>query len=1609
MAKKIVGRNFNDGLVGNQLTNPNPGTTLFTIGQSFSVTTNTQPRQFKDYSNTTSSFSNPITLETLGSTSHTVNKEVTLNNTQVFLNLNKKDISNYALFGSLKEFIRVSIEQIIQKYPASLFVSNVIDGDIKITVLNYSFNAGQNASTFDVPVTTIINKFGLSYSDSASLFGTTTDLKNLSSNFEKYSILTGTGSTEFKISAFTGSSAVTSGYLKLIVNGNPFPSASGGTLSTNYHIKPNFDIVENFFTGLENFESYILNRDVNPKYTAIFSTPLETEEGVFLLTEKQFTWPVSDGYNIDIDGALYSLYLNDLLLLGENNDNYKTNLIARFFTAESIKEFDTKDQRVSKLLHIYGREFDEIRTFIDSIAFANRVTYSKEENVSDNLVKNLAKVLGWGVLNSVSEDDILTSFLGAETNIALSGLSKNMTPAEADIELWRRILLNTSWLFKSKGTRKAIEFIFKFIGAPDCLISIDEHVYLTSGPLNPSQVELNLFNASIPQLSAPIAEVEASGNFTLDVVPFNLNFGSINLTTLTNSPGVSTGTVDNNTNNFSAIISVNGNVLCSVPQTQIFASGQDNANLQGVQLIVTAINSNTTSNYFAFDVNQDIFLIAKPGLGISGNGVINIQTNAVVINSTELTGGTDAISSVQGSGITPDMSVVPIDENGYPRTLTETSGYYFQMSGGWRTEVTVSPMNDKNTNSPVGIHYGPFDAGQSYWDPFKSIGFTLNKTVDNQKSWIALTGQTSTRRDDDDDTLYSVNDSRLTLNSKEVMMSLDFAKAIECDVYNYIKIANCPINTSGLTYPYPNTYLTRMNVDDLSFAEFIDNAYSHFINAKNRKVIDDGKGGGYPTLKKLYMDYYYRSQTNCGVLSNTLSFDDVLGYVNKLDSFWMKLIDQLVPATIIWQGGEKYRNTVFNRQKFVYKHGINDGSEFEKKQADEIAGSLCSSGCIDGGATVPGGNIRPPQFTGTTQPKDNAKGIIEDFLAPYFTFNKTHSIPSSTFDIFPMPISINPLVANMLEVIVPYYGQHLPNETISLTTVSGSSGVFSFATVENSSNSYNFRTQESGSFSLDTGLIIDENYAAYSNDILRVKEYIEQNLIDFTQPEYYMSGASKINTGLTSTTVHNISTDGIKSYEFIFTAGTEQLTATTVLFKYDIFKMLKLGDGEGSIEVPGIVSGFTGFTNTSLKNKLVPRSIWTAQTGTTKTYSDTAPEITNEGEYLIKGSYLFTGLTSFYNIGTGGTSSGFTLDTLDLSYSGTLPYSIYDTSVDWYFVIIQNPEKPIINTTFVTTGFTGSACTGLVLVHEEIPLIILNGQSGFTTSQKAVGDIMVNVNGNTLIPAENLTFINSNLTPGEVYIDQISDPLVDLIYLRTPIYKEFADTLSAVYLTGPCAQGIISEGLYITGITSGATASSSDKVFFNTGTSKYEYYTDRPIIDASQIVFILNGNKLGNGIDFYPSISNQFRLILNEGLAIGDTIRVYYLDGQGFTSNSTVNNANFAVTWNVSPLTDTDNGEFTLQIAYDTDLTYSSVQYSSITPYYSFTIHTGTTGNSSTFISSPTDQTYMSTIVLDQANQNFVMRVRSDRYFTTVSGQTFTTTTFSDNVFFQTDATLNSY
>lgn len=489
-------RDFNPDLVGLQFTT-NGGDSLFTMG-NFSITTNLDPKLDKNF--ITGKYGQFLTLDDLDLTVEE-SQSILNNNTGTILNLDNTKLKNYALFGSMTEYVRVSLENIITKWPAALYAVTLvnIDGfDYNVnTYEDYYYDSLINESTFKINTSHLSNPYEINFLTNGTIidtFNETNDLRNLTINYDSYVILNKFGE-EYPVIGFTGSTYLVNDYLHFKVKGNVF-TGNVTTNNVNFHIKPKKLITDTFFNELKGIEKYLLNRDNIPLYTSTFEYPMRSDSGVIMYTETKITWPVVDGYNIDFNSDAYLQYATNLLEISTNYDLTETGLMNRFLVSESISAFDTvpvhlapehedttTGQKVNKTLNVYGRSFDDFNQFIEGISFAHNVTYDKKDNLPDKYLKDLAKILGWDLVSLFGDKKLLNNFVETEDS-SFSGVSVGLTPAQTDIEMWRRIILNTPWIWKSKGARKSIEFFLNFMGVPKGLISFNEYIYKAKAPIN---------------------------------------------------------------------------------------------------------------------------------------------------------------------------------------------------------------------------------------------------------------------------------------------------------------------------------------------------------------------------------------------------------------------------------------------------------------------------------------------------------------------------------------------------------------------------------------------------------------------------------------------------------------------------------------------------------------------------------------------------------------------------------------------------------------------------------------------------------------------------------------------------------------------------------------------------------------------------------------------------------------------------------------------------------------------------------------------------------------------------------------------------------------------
>ena len=195
--------------------------------------------------------------------------------------------------------------------------------------------------------------------------------------------------------------------------------ASGGVTNSfnadNFlvRIRPRPEIINEYFDNLDLFEKVLLNRDSDPIYTATFELLGENDDGNYTYT-RQFTFPTTyGGWNLGSTTQAFTNYINRLSEVGEYYDSKYTDNMWRSMTHEAIKNFDWTYTRhytpgeeepfveggtkIQKIVRLYGREFDEIKNYIEAIDDINTITYDDINNIPDYFLTDKLNEQGWDV------------------------------------------------------------------------------------------------------------------------------------------------------------------------------------------------------------------------------------------------------------------------------------------------------------------------------------------------------------------------------------------------------------------------------------------------------------------------------------------------------------------------------------------------------------------------------------------------------------------------------------------------------------------------------------------------------------------------------------------------------------------------------------------------------------------------------------------------------------------------------------------------------------------------------------------------------------------------------------------------------------------------------------------------------------------------------------------------------------------------------------------------------------------------------------------------------------------------------------------------------------
>ncbi len=133
---------------------------------------------------------------------------------------------------------------------------------------------------------------------------------------------------------------------------------------------------------------------------------------------------------------------------------------------------DVENNFFLDFMDMTGQQFDEIFVYLRHFTDINERTSKLSEGISKDIVQEVAKSMGIDVVNGNDLLILPKYLLGKDAD----GTSLFETPQEkVTEEIWKRILANSPFFMKTKGTKRALKGLMNCYGIPSSILRVREY------------------------------------------------------------------------------------------------------------------------------------------------------------------------------------------------------------------------------------------------------------------------------------------------------------------------------------------------------------------------------------------------------------------------------------------------------------------------------------------------------------------------------------------------------------------------------------------------------------------------------------------------------------------------------------------------------------------------------------------------------------------------------------------------------------------------------------------------------------------------------------------------------------------------------------------------------------------------------------------------------------------------------------------------------------------------------------------------------------------------------------------------------------------------------
>lgn len=143
---------------------------------------------------------------------------------------------------------------------------------------------------------------------------------------------------------------------------------------------------------------------------------------------------------------------------------------------------DGQSEQFKTFVNMIGQHFDILYLYTDHILKKNTRKENPKDGLSQDLIYETAKNLGWTLSSGTQTKDLWEYALGLSGSgepiwTGKTTINKYLSTSEENRtkEVWRRILNTLPYVYKSKGTSRSIKALLSAYGIPSTILSIREY------------------------------------------------------------------------------------------------------------------------------------------------------------------------------------------------------------------------------------------------------------------------------------------------------------------------------------------------------------------------------------------------------------------------------------------------------------------------------------------------------------------------------------------------------------------------------------------------------------------------------------------------------------------------------------------------------------------------------------------------------------------------------------------------------------------------------------------------------------------------------------------------------------------------------------------------------------------------------------------------------------------------------------------------------------------------------------------------------------------------------------------------------------------------------